>query len=316
MIRDRYNWWSMLDRENRTTYDPLDKRANIDAYISEQLLKVLPMIRISGLPETIPERDIKLMLLCNGWCGITEVKNPVDVNTPQGLYAVVGGLGGVSAYNTPTFLSWAQSQLGSAQPVIDKDCIIVKNDPLYMGIYGMFSRFASQIVETDLTLRCTLINQRIQQLISCDDDNTRKAAECYINDVIAGKIGIASDNAMIGGLKVSPYSTAEQGRITSLIELKQYLIGQWDLKIGLASNYNMKRETITAGESVRDDDGLISFVDLIHDTWSADFDRVNDFYGTKITVELASAWERRQTMDTGEIEDERKSDNFDTEDTQ
>lgn len=302
-MKDRYNWWQSIRQASLIgVYDPLDKAGNIDELISEQVLKLMKAVKIDGLPDTIPERDLKLMLFMNGWASITEINTPVDPDTPPGLYAVLGGLGGRNAYYMPTFITWAQPCLGSRTDYIDKDCVIVRNDELYLGITPMFSRYASQIVETDLTLRTVLINQRIQQLLSCPDDNIRKAADEYLERVEAGELGVMADNALIDSIKVSPYSTNEQGRITSLIELRQYLTGTWDNKIGLSANYNMKRESITSGEAGRDDDILIPFIDEILTTWNTDFEKVNNKYNTNISARLESIWKTRKEIDEMEVE--------------
>ena len=159
-------------------------------------------------------------------------------------------------------------------------------------------------IYTDITIRIALINQRIEQLISCADENIRKAAENYISDVKSGKISVCADNALIDALKVSPYANTENGRLTSLIEMKQYLKGSWDNEIGLSANYNMKREAISANESERDNDILLPFIDEMHKSWTAGFDEVNAKYGTSIKVELTGTWDEK-VKENGQQENEK-----------
>ena len=290
----RYNWFEAIESVTSCPNEIIKKDWK-DSYISYQLLKCMRAFKITGLPETMPERDIKLMLFTNGFISVSEIV-PQNIDFPSGLYAVIGGLGGVTAYRSkPQWITWAQPVLGSRTDIIGKDCVIVKNDDLLLGVLPMFNRYALQIVETDITIRIALINQRIEQLISCPDENIRKAAENYISDVKDGKLSVCADNALIDSLKVSPYANTENGRLTSLIEMKQYLKGSWDNEIGLSANYNMKREAISANESERDNDILLPFIDEMHKSWSTGFDEVNAKYGTSIKVELTGSWDEKIT---------------------
>lgn len=301
----RYNWFEAIEGVSICT-DEIDKKGWQQSYISYQLLKCMRAFKISGLPDTMPERDIKLMLFTNGFISVTEI-TPQDTAFSPGLYAVVGGLGGVTAYRSkPQWITWAQPVLGSRTDIIGKDCVIVKNDELLLGVLPMFNRYALQIVETDITIRIALINQRIEQLISCADENIRKAAENYISDVKSGKISVCADNALIDALKVSPYANTENGRLTSLIEMKQYLKGSWDNEIGLSANYNMKREAISANESERDNDILLPFIDEMRKSWTAGFDEVNAKYGTSIKVDLTGSWDEK--ISENPKEDEQQED--------
>lgn len=299
----RYNWYEAIEGTSICS-DEIDKKDWQQSYISYQLLKCMRAFKISGLPDTMPERDIKLMLFTNGFVSVTEI-TPQDTAFLPGLYAVVGGLGGVTAYRSkPQWITWAQPVLGSRTDIIGTDCVIVKNDELMLGVLPMFNRYALQIVETDITIRIALINQRIEQLISCADENIRKAAENYISDVKSGKISVCADNALIDALKVSPYANTENGRLTSLIEMKQYLKGSWDNEIGLSANYNMKREAISANESERDNDILLPFIDEMRKSWSAGFDEVNAKYGTSIKVDLTGTWDEK-VKEGGQQENEK-----------
>lgn len=300
-MTSRYNWFEAIEAVTSCP-DEIIKKDWKDSYISYQLLKCMRAFKITGLPETMPEREIKLMLFTNGFISVSEVV-PQNTDFPSGLYAVVGGLGGVTAYRSkPQWITWAQPVLGSRTDIIGRDCVIVKNDDLLLGVLPMFNRYALQIVETDITIRIALINQRIEQLISCPDENIRKAAENYISDVKDGKISVCADNALIDALKVSPYANTENGRLTSLIEMKQYLKGSWDNEIGLSANYNMKREAISANESERDNDILLPFIDEMYKSWSAGFDEVNAKYGTSIKVELTGSWDEKITENPKEDE--------------
>ena len=80
----------------------------------------------------------------------------------------------------------------------------------------------------------------------------------------------------------------------NLIELEQYLKASWYNELGLNANYNMKRESINSGESQLNNDMLIPLVDDMLKRRKEGAEKVNNMFGTNITVELASAWEDNQ----------------------
>ena len=247
------------------------------------------MFKWNGLPETIPERNLELMLQINGNVGVASVEGL--------LYAFCGGLGGEpNPYYMPTLYTVANPALKlSKNYVIDGDIIIIPNDTMYMGLIPMFERYAKAITETELSIELANINSRIISLISAGDDKTKASAEKYIEDIIKGKPSVIGANAFLEGVKAQPYATTGNSNIMkSLIELEQYLKASWYNELGLNANYNMKRESINSGESQLNNDMLLPLVDDMLKRRKEGAEKVNDMFGTSITVELASAWEDNQ----------------------
>ena len=156
----------------------------------------------------------------------------------------------------------------------------------------MFSRYASMMVENDISLKMCDINARIISLIEAQDDKTRASAIQYLKDVKAGKQGIIASTAFLDGLRTQPYGTANQSnKLTDLIEFHQYLKASWFNEIGLQANYNMKRESINSDEAQLNDDMLLPLVDDMLACRVECVEKINDMFGTNIKVRLASSWE-------------------------
>ena len=139
------------------------------------------------------------------------------------------------------------------------------------------------------------INARITSLISASDDKTYKSALEYINQIQNGKLGIISDNALLDGIKSQPYSTPASNQITNLIEYHQYLKASLFNDLGLNANYNMKRESINSGESQLNNDALFPLIDDMLSNRKKAIQKVNDMFGTDITVDLSSSWKDNKT---------------------
>lgn len=269
-------------------YSFYDKSRCTNQHISYMLNRTQSMFKWNGLPNTIPQRNLELMLQMHGNIGIASVDGL--------LYAFIGGLGGEpNPYYMPTLYTVANPSLKlSKNFVIDEDIIIIPNDSLYIGLLPMFERYASAITETELSMIDANINSRIVSLLTAGDDKTKASAEKYIEDIIAGKVGVIASEEFLGGLKTQPYANTGHNVITDLIELEQYLKASWFNELGLNANYNMKRESINSGESQLNNDMLLPLIDDMLKQRQEGAEKVNEMFGTSITVELASSWEDNQ----------------------
>lgn len=266
-------------------YDFTDKERCIREYMIYMLDRTQRMFEYKGLPDTIPKRMLEFLLQINGFACFTKVKGE--------LYAFYGGLGGEpDVYYRPTICNVSSPALDwSATLKIGTDCIIVRNDSFMRGLVPLYQRYATAMVENDLSFKLATINTRIQSLISAPDDTTKAAGEKYLQDVADGKLGVIASNEFLEGIKVQP-NTSTLRTFTDLIEYQQYLKASWYNEIGLNANYNMKREKLSTTESQMNNDALLPLVDDMLESRQKCLEEVNALFGTNITVDFASSWEK------------------------
>lgn len=270
-------------------FDFKDKEENLFRHIVYMLNRTQSMFRWSGLPDSIPQRMVELYLQINGNVGFAEHDGT--------LYAFRGGLGGKpDEYYMPTIFTVANPALDFSKNLkIGEEVAIISNDSLYFGLMPLFQKYASLLAENELSINIATINSRIIDLISAPDDRTRVSAQKFLDDVSEGKLGVISSNEFFDGIKGQPYGSGSRtGFITNLIELEQYLKAGWYNELGLNANYNMKRESLNSEESQMNNDALLPLVDDMLKCRQEGAQRVNDLFGTEITVELSSAWEDNQ----------------------
>ena len=270
-------------------YDFKNKDKSVSAYVGYMLSRTQSMFKYSGLPESIPQRIVELYMQTNG--------NVCFTKHNEQLYVFTGGLGGEpDEYYMPTIYTVSNPYLKFNKNLkIGVDCVVIPSDSLYIGLLPMYSRYASLMVENDISMRLVDINARIISLISAPDDRTEQAAKSYLKDIEDGKLGVIAETAFLDGVKTQPYaSTGSSGRITDLIEYQQYLKAGWFNDLGLQSNYNMKRESINSNEAQLNEDALLPLIDDMLNCRKIGLEKVNAMFGTNITVELASSWSERQ----------------------
>ena len=266
-------------------YDFNKKEECQDNYIGYMLLRTQMIFEWTGLPDTIPARFMELMLQVNGYSCIAKHGGE--------LYAFYGGLGGYpDPYYQPTQCVVANPALNFSKTFeIGKDCVLMRNDVLMLGLLPLFRRYATAMVENDISFRMASINTRISALVTAPDDNTKDAAEEYFHKIEDGELGAIGDNPFLEGIKAQPYSNSLR-TFTDLIEYQQYLKASWYNEIGLNANYNMKREKLSTTESQMNNDALLPLVDQMLRSRQEAAEQINEMFGTDIHVEFASSWEK------------------------
>ena len=272
-------------------YDFKNKDKALFNLISEMLKITLDMFKWEGLPSTIPERELELLLQLRGSC--------IVASHNSNLYALSGNLSGeCDAYYIPKYYIVANPWLKLEKTFErDVDCIFGTNDRMWTGLTPMMERYATQSLETDISLSIANIQERLHALVRCANDSEKVAFETLLSRLEKGDLAsaIVSDEwAMNDGIGVMPFAGDSHKTITELIELRQYIKASWFNELGLQANYNMKREAINSTEGQLNEDGLVPLVADMLECRQIFAEGINDMFGTDISVELSGAWKARQ----------------------
>lgn len=267
-------------------YNYQDKTKNINTYVFNYLNKTNSMFKYHNLPDTIPADMLESFLQRNGYVCIAKHENT--------LYAFVGGLGGeLDVYYQPTICTVANPALNLIKDfVINKDCIIMKNDTNLQGLLPIILRYSSMLVENDISMVLATYNTRIQKIVSASDDGTIASAKEYLSQIVSGKQGIIADNAFLKSLDVKDSST-DNKIIEELIKQNQYLKSSMLNEVGLQANTNLKKERLVSAEIESNSESLYPIVDDMLKCRKNALEKVNKMFGTNIEVEFNSSWDLR-----------------------
>lgn len=280
-----------MDHYGFRLYDFKDKEKAEFNLISDMLKITLDMFKWEGLPSTIPERELELLLQLRGSCIVASHNSE--------LYALGGNLSGeCDAYYIPKYYivanPWLKLEKSFERGV---DCVFGTNDRMWTGLTKMMERYATQSLETDISINIANIQERLHALIRCANDSEKVAFETLLSRLEKGDLAsaIVSDEwALNDGIGVMPYAGDSHKTITELIELRQYIKASWFNELGLQANYNMKREAINSTEGQLNEDGLVPLVADMLECREELAEGINDMFGTDISVELSGAWRARQ----------------------
>lgn len=268
----------------KKTYDHRQKDVNINREVGYMLAKTISMFEYSGLPETLKARDLEKMLQVNGYVFVTEHEGK--------LYAFNGGCGGeLDAYYNPTKIIVSNPWLKlNKEFSIEEDGVFMRSDSMEMGLGELYSKYCTMLIENDINMVMYGYNTRLQKVISASDDRTRANAEVFMKKLIAGDLSVVAENALFDGMKINSDKSGSSDQARALIEYHQYIKASMLNEVGLASNFNMKRERFVAGEVEMQQDTAFP---LVYDMMSCRQEavkQINEKYGLNIEVGFGSVW--------------------------
>jgi len=287
-MNEAYFFNSRLAHKDPMSY-VTDKKLSCETYMNYMNIRLQKMFHYEGLPDTIPKEILEGYLINNGTCFIAKVNGD--------LYALLGSIGGeLDPYYRPTRYIVANPGLKLTQDFsIKEDGILLRNDSLWLGLYPLMARYATLMAENVLTLRTADVMLRVMAMFTAPDDKTKLAAEEYLKNLEAGKLGVIGENRFFDeGVKMQSPPSNNGSYLTQFIELHQYLTGTFYNEIGLNANFNMKRESIGEGESSLNEDSLLPLCEEMLHCRKEDIEKVNKMFGTNITVDFDSAWANNQ----------------------
>jgi len=296
-------------------YDYLEKKRNIGIEDEITYNKTMAMFKYHNLPDSIPCYELENLLQKNGFACVAKVESE--------LYAFDGGLGGEpDVYYRPTICTVANPALNLSKDfVINKDCVIVKNDSNMVGLSHTISKYNTLITENEITILIALINSRMSIIFSGADSATKTSAEQYLNMIKQGKLGVISDNAFLESLSINMGNNTRNNVFEDLIRLNMYLKASLNNSIGLNSNTALKKERLITAEIDVNNTSLYPLIDDMLECRRIGVEKINELFGTEITVELNSSWDYRQlngmsihnTESEIDLEDIQQEDNADNE---
>ena len=294
-----------------------DKKQSANAYFRYFLTRLARMFEYKNLPDTIPHEILDRYLMINGIALITEVDDKLytfygNLGGPQDVYYrptefivsnphIKTASGELFTANVPVFnmgFPAGSTPLGSSEAgaAVSADGsgelkgVLLRNDTEWLGLTPMLSRYAFLMAENILTLRTADVMLRITSLLTAPSDKERAAALEYLKTIENGNLGVIGESPFFDGVKLQSPPSNNGSYLTQFIEYQQYLKGSLYNEIGLSANYNMKREAIGKGESTLDEDALLPLADNMLMCRRQDLQKVNDMYGTNISVQFSSSW--------------------------
>lgn len=273
----------------------LEKRYN--EQLQNKIARFSQIFELTGGTSTIENWRLKQLLLIAGVGAFAPYKDGK-------LYFILGNMGGELNHNyLPTKFIFTNPHMPdgstwSGNLDIGKDCVLVKNDSTFGGILPIIRKHTFTQVQTDLSFYLAVISSRMVNAAVAGRDAEAVAVDMMFSDIERGTLKAVTDKNVLQQLKAMPYG-GNAGVIKEYIEFMQYDKAAESNELGLAANWNAKRETIASAETLLNDDATHPFVDDMFKTWQGWIDEVNEKYGDlldngKYKIDWASAWKQNE----------------------
>lgn len=261
-----------------------NKDSALNTFMQRVLCMTSKMFEYTGTPETMPPVELEKILQTSGNVGIAKVNGD--------LYALQGSRGGeCDAYYRGKDFVVANPWLKLDKTFkIGDDIVVINNTPFADSILPIIGKYGVLYTDAVITLNMTSILTRITMLISASDDKTKQSAESFLQKILDGEFSVVGENAFFKGVNMQTPPTQSNQQITQMIELLQYYKASMFNDLGLNANYNMKRERLNTQEVSMNIDALMPFVDSMLTERVEGVKRVNEMFGTDISVTLGSSW--------------------------
>ena len=275
-----------------------DVEQNFHTYFKLLTNKCLSLFKWENLPETVDERFLMTQLILNGkvcW-----------FNHQGRLYALNGAPGGEPNvyYEPQTFIV--------ANPIIGSKTLTIRNkngsesidglDGVLMaltdidyeltpaahgGLYGLIYQTAGLLADNISSLNVAQINGRAAVAFTADTEALAESAEEVLKDIYSGKPYRVLSEDILNKITATPLGNSGQNNtIMTLIEAHQYILASFYNEIGIAGQWNMKRERVNTAETELMTGSLdVSVYNMIKNLKDA-VEKINELFGTDIKVEL------------------------------
>ena len=279
-----------------------EKDELLNSYIRYYMSRLQSMFKWEGLPDTIPQKWLENLLMVGGSCvWVKTDKDGLFVNRPApggdlDIYYIPKTVLVVNPYATGLKNKYTR----------DVDCVLMLSDTYAQGMLPMLRRYCSLMLENTVSLNIASIMSRATMLLSASDDKTRASAELFVKHLFDGKLDVIGEAPFLvsnndKALTVNQMTHAND-TLTQLIEYHQYIKASLYNELGLQSNYNMKRESINSNESQLNEDQLHPLIDNMLEERRIGAEKVNEMFGTNISVNFNSAWSLNERELNAEIE--------------
>jgi hypothetical protein len=263
----------------------MNKKRLQENYTNLMLDRMLGMFNYEGLPDSIPQYQVELQLLVNGYTFVYEYNGV--------LYAFSGTLAGdKNIYGEYTEFLINNPYIKLNKTVNIGDGVLIKNDYKMHGLLDTIEQYSVLASECDLSFLSLAQTSRIQNIITAGDRATIESARQYYKSIEDGLNNVIMDNAMLESLHVHNVSS-NNNIINNIVSLKQYIKSEMYNTIGLNSNYNMKKERMITSEIESNCDNLYPLIDTMLKCREDSINKINEKYGLNITIQFDGVWDYR-----------------------
>lgn len=290
-------------------YDVADVSSGYDYWFYKLLNYCLGIYKYTGLPKSLPGREILMNLLMTGHAVIFHNKGDL-VTTKTVLYDF-------DMYYRPTKATYGNVRIFSRQLKLGEDAEVVylnriegnvlTNQAVDSGLRSFILRYARQLADIESTANIYAVNMRLQSFPVASDDITKEQVENFYKKIALGEKAVIMDNMILEMFRnVEVANRITNDTLNDILIARDKVLANFFQDIGIKYRQEQKKAQLTEDEVEADEQILVIDVEQMREVQQEGFDRVNDMFGTDIRVQINPIYDRKTY--TGGAKNDSKSD--------
>lgn len=272
--------------------------ASVDYWIEMLFEKCVRIFIWDGLPADIPQKEIEIRLIADGFCGMVN-------DAKRGLMVASGGMSGPTQYYDEfTSFTYAAATAAGGTYKIGIDCCIIDNTTLRNPLMPLIIRYADLLAHADISLKMALVNTRITDTYAAEDESTAASINEYYEKIYRGKNGNILDKSMIEGIK-NIAGTRSISAVSDCIEARNEILRSFFAEIGVRYSKD-KKERMIESEVNSDNQMLLLNINDMKRRRQAAAEEMNKLFNLNVSVDLSEEFMIIENDEKEVPEDESK----------
>ena len=277
----------------KNMYDVANVWSGYKYWYDKLLAYCLNIFEYKGLPTSLPAKEIESNLLITGHCVTFVPKKRSDI------YTCFTDLSGFDEYYNPTKATYAQPKLGAGTLTLGENAVIIYNSDLQFSVLGQpidgglstyLSRYARQLSDLESTINIKTVNERAPFMATADKDNVKDSVVNFFRKIILGERAVVTDSSIVPNLNAIDLGGKNSNeKIIDVILARDKILEQFYREIGVRF-YQSKRAQVNTEEVSANNDMLLISLDDMLLARQEGIDKVNDMFGTSISVSINPAF--------------------------
>lgn len=285
-----------IKNEMTMLYDAADVATGFNYWFYKLLNYVLGMFEYSGLPESLPAREIELNLIITGHAVI--FKHGSD------LVCIRTELYGFDVYYNPINAVYGNMKIpektltfGQNAAVIYNNYIqgnILDNQIVDSGLLTFIKRYSRMLADIESTINIRAVNSRQTSYPIARTQAMAEQLKAFNAQIEAGRRAIITDQMILDAFRnIDIAGKQDTEKINDLLIARDNILASFFRDIGIKFQQAQKRAQLTEDEVAADDQLLVINPREMLKQRREGLQRVNDLFKTNITVALNPNFDRK-----------------------
>lgn len=260
------------------------KNTAAQRYFARYLLQKAMSVFKWELPETWDKDYFLYVLYCWGYIAVINTDKFGVI--PQGC-----GLKGYNVFYQPRQAVITNPLLqGMLEPVIDKDCVVLKLQPDFGGIMDIVNFYADNLALCAETLQTNLLNSKLAYVFTATDKASAESFKVIYDKVASGEPAVVFDKKLMRPDGTKAWEAFSQDIkstyiASDVISDMRKLVEQFDTEVGIPNANTDKRERLISDEVNANNFETFSKCALWLDELKKGCKKINKMFGLNISVD-------------------------------